>query len=1165
MFRLRSVLSALLIVSSAIVVPFVLPNQSEAAGTVTKTLTVTDSNGIALAGAIVELGYDDVATSKSTWQEQITNAQGQVIFTTPNQLTFAQYYIEPALGDMVDAVSQLSTDLSSSTNDSIRLQRATITLDVQDPVNSAPWKPHYFMVQGITGTATLALLTRSGAFGYYLPLNQTAGTIPVGYVTGAILAPGPLYNGPSDQFMWRGCLGFSGVGTNKTPIFYTDTTCATPVPLSGSTFLLQSPSYNIVGHLVNPDGSTLVIPAGVVARMNFGPSSNLSLTQDQILQFGLRGNALVKSDGTLYARLLGNIPGQYQITVSFFGSQDLPATTVIPIWKDAAGNLSTSQSGPFVAASNFSPLNLNITISTTTQNFKFNPISTVTGLTVPGYYNLSYAGTNQYISTGFSLGNLALGENAYLLDYVPDDAAYASEQFRIQVSAGQITVTNTRNGYSASNQAIFTLPIEAPNFVFTSVAPNEVHPESIWNWTGSISDICHLTGPTSTDYCFRSPYTSSQFLEAFHLTDGNYRMFLKPTNAPVDAETQFLINVIAGQASVTSDTGTAVNPISPLGVYALPTSVPNFHAQIINSLNPAVLPAGVHVQICPTYGTNSGGVWPCYLFLPNANNEGSAYLIDGDYVATVFSTGGAPNTFHVHVANGVSSVIEAVGQSGVNYLLPAGIPNITLNLVDSLGVAIGNIAPAGFQIQIVMQDPISGNWNWAPQSGSFVTNGAFSTLITTPGTYAMRINPQGLPQYGFTGGPIFTVTNNNGTPTINWPGQAPTTALTTNFTVGNANLKFNVINPLATGGLPNGWIGVQKVNPSGGSTWLGNIDINPQWPSAVGASLPDGNYLFSLNPPWGQPIAGLTSNNYFANVTGATTTLYLGNSATGTPLIASNGIYTLAASIANVTGTFVDSTLSPLGSALVNGKQAWSNACLQQLMPDGVNWNYITCLGVLSNGAFNLSVNTPGTYRVQLQPFGRQTVALTNTSQFDVTAAQLAANTPVMNFGTVIALTPAIVVKAIDVLTGLGVPNAQFEVRKGNQFIGWYGADSNGIATVSLTAVGAYTFIVHSNGNNSAYIQKSYNVTAVSNSGVITATADGLTAASGIYALSFGSQTLHGIVKDPNNNPVFQSQVVATDEATNQDLWNYQAVTGMDGSWSMYLPVGKYKIRAIVP
>jgi len=777
-----------------------------------------------------------------------------------------------------------------------------------------------------------------------------------------------------------------------------------------------------------------------------------------------------------------------------------------------------------------------------------------------GLYVDSSIGTTTEPLTVIPYGSTSTdGQTNYVLQ------ATAGSSFALMVSNFFTSALQLPNG-----SGVITLQTLRKIFNFNLLQPGTVIP-----------DTSVYAGTNSTyGYFFNEIYADGKGNYSAALPqNGQWRFVVHPNSGLTESKAVYLLTVTSGVASLERIFGASSSPLvpdttSPIPHYNLMAGLPNITGNIIRASDGSVF----------NFPTNGNSYFS--VTLQQLDSSGNAILAIGDGFYGAYSyevrqpgtyqflvtpnnvSAAGPSTsapFTVDNQGKISSAVITTPQSTAVMDLQVSAPNINLTLTNG-GAAIPTNLSGNFWVQVLQL--VNGNWNYAPFNGFWTSSDQpnVSFNITTPGTYALRVNPYGMPQYGYTVGSNFTVSGNPGSTLISWPGLTPAATVNTNFEVGTSNLKFNIVNPLSPGGLAGGWIGIQQVIPAP-QKWFGNIDIDARYATTASSALPDGDYQLDLNPPWSPPIPGLSANQYFASISnnGATVKLYKGTNALGILQTPVNGVYTLSAAIANVTGRFIDSTGIGLGQVTVGGVTSWSTSCLQQLAPDGVNWNWVTCSNTSADGTFNMSASTVGTYRVRLEPHGFKSVSVTLSDTFTVTTADLASNVT-HSFGSIVALPSSINVVVTAAGTTTPVPNAQIEVRQGNNFYNWFGTDNAGFAAVGLTSAGSYTFIVHPNGNNSAYIPKSYAVTAIGSGSAVTATVDGLTPVGGNFLLPFGTQTLHGTVTTPPSGaPIFNSQVVATDEATNQDLWNYSTATGSDGTWSMYLPAGKYKIRAQAP
>ena len=495
---------------------------------------------------------------------------------------------------------------------------------------------------------------------------------------------------------------------------------------------------------------------------------------------------------------------------------------------------------------------------------------------------------------------------------------------------------------------------------------------------------------------------------------------------------------------------------------------------------------------------------------------------------------------------------------------------LNMALANISGSILGTDGPItlgsgqGFSIETLKW--VGDHYEYQP-NGSW-SNGNYAITFHSAGKYLIEISPHGLSGYTTTRSKEIVVTDaGGGSFKVSYDGAAAVTSLTKDLTLAVPNLRMMIKNPIDTLPLSNGWVSVESVTDSGNTSWVTNAVIYSESPGIATAQLNPGTYRLRVNPPGGsQSIPGLAQRAYTAVIsnTEPKIKIYNGTDTSGTALTAeSGGEYVLNAGAANVTGKFVDSSGAGIGSG-VNNK--WVNVCLQSLMPNGIDWNYLSCTNTTSDGHFNVMVSDPGTYRLLFEPQGRTDIAITTTDSFVVP-------NPVGDFNklfvNVVASSPSMKVKVREVGGTVDLQWSGIEVRKNNQFLFWANTGNTALVAISLPSAGTYQFVVHppNGGTSGLSTNKSYTVNAISTSGKITATVDGVAPdSSGITTLTLGTATLSGHVYAPDGTTAqWNSQIVATEKSTGNQLWQYGSSTNQEGFWSMFLPAGTYTMMAQTP
>ena len=538
-------------------------------------------------------------------------------------------------------------------------------------------------------------------------------------------------------------------------------------------------------------------------------------------------------------------------------------------------------------------------------------------------------------------------------------------------------------------------------------------------------------------------------------------------------------------------------------------------------------------------------------------NPGSSGYAAAEFTATISNSG---QTTSLKLGYPASS--NSVPLIDGRYKFALGTPNLSGWITKPNGDTLTLTNNQGFDVEL-LKDMGGGNYNHVT---SIWSSGQYAFNLESTGLYKITVRPFGLTDYAGTTSPVITVTNSSGIK-LSWNGASALSTVVRNISLSVPNLVLNVLNPNTNQAISYGWVTLEKITGENGQReWAGNLDINDRSPGRAAGLITDGTYLLTANPPQGnQVIAGLAAKQYSLIVSnsGSTLELHRGNSVAGeliTP--GQNGIYTISVGAANVLGRFLDGS----GQPVVSNQSSWANACLQKLMVDGVNWEWITCTNTSSTGAFSISATELGTYRVNVEPQGRSDIAMTTLETFTINSGNL--NTFIKNYGDITAASPTLKLRVREPGQSTNIRFSGIEVRKNDQFITWANTMQAGVVAVSLPSAGNYQLIVNPTDLTPNSTRKTYLVTAVvGEGGVITATIAGVTPDSnGISTLNLGTAQIRGHVYLPGSTtPVRDAWVVAMDKETRQEMWQYGSNTNSSGVFGLSLPEGTYSIYARTP
>jgi hypothetical protein len=282
-----------------------------------------------------------------------------------------------------------------------------------------------------------------------------------------------------------------------------------------------------------------------------------------------------------------------------------------------------------------------------------------------------------------------------------------------------------------------------------------------------------------------------------------------------------------------------------------------------------------------------------------------------------------------------------------------------------------------------------------------------------------------------------------------------------------------------------------------------------------------------------------------------------------TELSKSGSRFLVPAGSANITGRITDSAGDPLGN--VSG--AWTNINVQKINTNG-NWDWTdNWYNPDGDGYFNINMEDPGTYRLRIEPIGRQNVTVTFSEQFTITNEN--ASTFKAEFNPIKLNAPDLLFSVYQGDTPTALTNVGVEIRKNNQWLDWANTGQNGVATVSFAEAGTYELLLRPNQEQSdnGFTRKTYEVVVTKDSsGVKTATISanaGATKVGSLNKLMLGTATLSGYLRLPasGSNAVVSSGTVLPISSTGQELWEYSSYTSSSGKWSMSLPAGTYTVK----
>ena len=1231
-------ITAIVLMALSVLTPVQMSQVAQAAGTITKEITVLGLDGTPYEGALVGMRFQ---SSAGSWQKTnaitpvLTNASGVASLTFSDAFKGGEITVQPPATDVTAAaVTDSSIDHASATGFTITLKRAALRI-VTIAADGTPAPANGFIGNGYDEWTSLI---RSGITNISFPdsaANNTCVQLDAYASDDAV--------GSYRRFF---ATKLSGSGETRTATLYSDPgTCAVEAPKVDGVYQLRFNAGNISGNLLSNTGQALSFGA------NEGYEVILhALNSDGTVDYSKPDSfSFVRADGSFDSFIDTTTAGKYQLTFFGYGNYNYPTFSNKYIWVTNDNKLSLSANGSNPADSISQNYNLPL------PALKFSYIDTATGQNIPlrlavqkrnsdnssfgqafgwpfrdgkpsfsledGRYRFNFrpvgsssvvtltldiaSNTPTFVSSSSTTYSFANG--VYTVWAPPVNARFLLKDSSNNPVVGRIDFCgeNSCTGLNADSSGLAIGSVPDGTYETFWVNPGSSLNLAVKTYAGSVvNGVLSVTGLTATNGVYTvvlptanikfnvtHPTTSNPITSGYinyEIADENWNGngYLANSNIesnPAGYSRAYLpdgrylavVNVHSGDSGnaglagrtyrVTVTNGIPVvelngSPVSAVdGKYPVSPSAANLELTVNNLTGTAITDGWV--EICTDLGNGDTGSCRGYGF--DQNGRVSQSVANGNWILIVrpgSSTGMSAKRYSMTVSNGVPS-ITGLSLTNGRWILTGTAPNIT----GAFTLASGSLAFTGNQgISLSTQKYNNGNWEYQ-NGGTWVRSTNFALNITTQGRYRIVANPINFSDLVQSYSNEFWV---NGSSQISTAVDGSYTDSITAFNIllKSPNLKFKVLNPIDNTLLPAGWVTIEKINGQS-RNWVGNADIYTQNPGLTGYNLSEvGQYLLTVNPPNGsRAIVGLATRQYQLTVeANDSMTVTLG----GTPVAIDGGRFVLTPATANVTARIVKADDTAFGN--VDGK--WVSVNMQKFNTDRNNWDWTNNWAQADqDGYISMRADSAGTYRLRIEPNGDADATVTYSSEFTVTNEDL--NTFKKEFGNIKLAGPSIrisVATAGNSSTALNHTN--IEIRKDGNWLDWASTNRTGVAGISLKTAGSYEFVVHpSNDLQGTASRKSYKVTATANSeGVVTAivaAGTGVSVANGVTTLLLGSPTLSGTVKEPgtSTNTVSNSQVVALNVATGQEMWEYSANTNQSGVWAMSLPAGTYKIKARTP
>lgn len=497
---------------------------------VTKTFTITKSDGSPYAGVLVALIESDPANNRDVLSTIATTGQnGEATITVPASAEYYAWVAQPGAGDVSHApfygenVSQ-----GESESFSAELSEANFVVSLLKSDGQTPTVGSFVYLSEYQWYSTII---RTGAFGIDLSSLAT-GDHELN------IEP----NGMPGEFGVRFGLRVSG----SAPIvrtLYSDTSFSTVVsPVSGA-HQLRFGGSNFSGSLKASNGSTISNLGTTVFAEIFGATDEGLIDWQNYAS----ARALVSSNGSFDLRLFDPVEGKYFVSFTSIGSLSIPTHLGSAFYIDSEGKYSMTESS-FVDADTFRfesrvPATPNVRITAVNSDGSVEARVQI-GI---GPNNSGGAYWGGWTSPSGS-GSFDLPDGSYRINLDPRDAGLGPAQFELTITEG-IAEIQTLSGETVSprQDGVYELVLLEPNLQIRGVSPTN----SNQVLDSANIDIFRASGNGDT-------YVTSAFLQnglaSLNLPNGDYLLKVNPFVGPF-AQKTYSLSVDGNTVTVTDADG----------------------------------------------------------------------------------------------------------------------------------------------------------------------------------------------------------------------------------------------------------------------------------------------------------------------------------------------------------------------------------------------------------------------------------------------------------------------------------------------------------------------------------------------------------------------------------------------------------------------------------
>ena len=1125
--------------SLALVASLFGPISASNAALVTKTFTVTKSDGTPYAGVLVGLFGLDRTENQTPIRTTpvLTNASGVAVIQVDENDRYWSYTLQPASGDYSHAPVSGSLVEGATESFRVQLKAANTKVIVQSADGSeAPNESRlYYPATGaIGGPDTEIQLLRAGGFG--LDLSTSLSTSGKHFIQ--------LYHDDSPGNFYRE-FGLTRSVSNGVSTFslypdlkYLQSSILSTTTIDGhDVYVLRFNAPNLFGSLRSNSGSTLAFGNPLSGYVAIYRS-----TADGSIDYSVEGyGAPIEADGSFRIRHDKFSAGRYLLQFRIAGSHNIPSFIGPWLYIDANGNYSLSENGPFVAPASFTYV---ANAPQTASALKLLTVNPTSGAAIDASIYLDE--NSNYGSIYYGPGRARNGQASFILrdgsyqlyisavsdPLVPQNYTLTVDQgnFILKTGSGQTILPNA--------QGIFETPLVAPNLKLKIVNPND---PSITLSYNSVQVRKVINGQPEDESIYGSPING---LIPLNLDNGQY-VVTAEVNQDVFAPRDYNLTISNGTITLTDTiTGSTVTPSN--GVYSLIPAPTNVTGRLVSPSGQALGQdtQGLSLQIQRKVGSSWRyftwvGVKSDGTFNFRANTAGDYRVVVDSYNSAAY----ARSIFELTVNNPTQTL--NIGDKALRA------SNFKVQLVASGSNEA--IPYANFEIRPLSASVSESDFETWLSSGN---SGVSGTELLATGTYTIKARrPWNYPSHLYSDKTYtLTVGGTPGNLTFSIPGITPVDGVFI-LSLGVPNVSGVVVSPtgqrLVLGN--ESWVDVGLQKQSGLDwDWINSISTSNS--GEFGFNIQENGFYRLSVMPYGISDAGRVVTETFE-----ITDLNRGTLAKSFSALA------LRAPTAKL------GVVMPGSTTLVQ-----SYIDIRKLDQNGetIGFDYLYSD---SRKVFNYTADAAGTYEFTVNPdWNSRLESVSKTYRGTVTGT--GPNTYSLS------ITGASVVDGVMQLP-LGTPNLRGRVVSSNgevlnlrndswihaslqkydlQEDAWWWAQNE----INLDRDGRFVGFVSEAGTYRLKLNP-YGIAnqTMTYSSSFTVTQAGLATLNQNFGdIRLGSPNLVGeVLATTGTTKIAEAQVVAIDVITGREVWESTSQTNSEGKWFMNLPAGRYSLMAKAP